>query len=102
MSELSEILEKLTVQGVHLENIKEDISEMKTERENHKEKFWKNINKMHDDIHKEETARISGDNDIEKDVTKIKTKVGIIAAGLSTGITILIFTIKGMFKNGGS
>lgn len=87
--ELTKINNTLTRLCVKVENVQEDIGEMKQERENHKERFWKNMDTLRGSVQTEREQRIESDNNIEKDMTKLKTKVGVIAAGITTGLTAI-------------
>lgn len=87
--ELTQINHTLSKLCVKVEHIKVDITEMKEEREKHKEKFWINMSSLKDSIFHEKEERIESDTVIEKDMAKLKTKVGIITAGITTGLTAI-------------
>ena len=94
MSELQEINDKLTKLTVHAENIKEDISEMKGEREKHKDVFWNNMNSMKEDLQKEREDRIAGDSSINTDLRVMKAKVSAWASMVAIGINLAMYWVR--------
>lgn len=99
---MSEELHKINITlskiCVKADNIIQDISEMKSERVKHKDLFWKNMNSLRESLYKEREERIESDNGIEKEMTSLKTKVGIITAGITTGLTVIWQLLKKQFE----
>lgn len=97
--ELKEITKVITQMGVHVENIKEDISEMKEDRKKTSEKFWNNINAMNDSINEEKLDRVGADNEIKTDVVRMTTKLGIITGGIAVAVSAFMIWLEGAFRN---
>lgn len=96
--ELRQINNTLIKLCVKVDHIKENISDMKVEREKHKDTFWKNMNTLKQSLYEEKEERIKGDNIIEKEMTSLKTKVGIITVGITTGLTAMWQLLKKSFE----
>ena len=79
MADLEEINNNLIRVITHVEHIKEDITDMKAEREKHQNVFWNRINSM--------------DNEIKS----VKMKVGVMTVGIATIVTIAIAWLRKQF-----
>ncbi|HDZ25800.1 hypothetical protein LCGC14_1114560 [marine sediment metagenome] len=94
MSELEEINNKLTKVCVHVENTEKTITEMKEEREKHKDVFWNNMNAMKDSLRDEQEARKLADLEIKADAGKMKVRLGIYVTIISTAFGVFVAWIR--------
>ena len=98
MADLEEINNKLTKLCVHVENIKEDITDMRVEREKHKDAFWENMNQLKLTVQNEEIKRIEGDNILNTDIKVMKGKFTVITGFVALVVTLFINWIRTYFK----
>ena len=66
------------------------ITEMKDERETHKEKFWNKMEEISRSILQEERNRVDSVHELDTEIKVVKTKFGMMTIGISAVITVLI------------
>lgn len=87
MADLEEINNRLIKVCTHVENTEKTITEMKVERDKHKDVYWSNMNALKESLQSEREERLQGDNDIKSDLKVAKTRLGFF-----TGIITIILT----------